>query len=70
MTLWQKISEKIVDEYEYAVSQEWIEKPMAYALYHVWLYVDAHEKKRGRKGSEDGEEEAEKADRGAGSGAG
>lgn len=53
MTL-QKIFEMLQIKYTYAVSQEWIDKPLAYALYHVWRYVDAHEKKRERKEPEDG----------------
>ena len=47
MTL-QKIFEMLQIKYTYAVTQEWIEKPLAYALYQVWKYVDAHEKKRKR----------------------
>lgn len=48
MTL-QKIFEMLQTKYTYALTKDWIEKPLAYALYHVWMYVDAHEKKRGRK---------------------
>ncbi len=44
----QKIFEMLQIKYTYAVSQEWIDKPLAYALYHVWRYADAHEKKRKR----------------------
>lgn len=47
MTL-QKIFEMLQIKYTYAVSQEWINKPLAYALYHVWRYVDSHEEKRKR----------------------
>lgn len=45
MTL-QKIFEMLQIKYTYAVSQDWIEKPLAYALYQVWRYVDVNEKKR------------------------
>lgn len=71
-----EILEMIDAEYANAVSQDWIEKPLAEALYHVWMYVDAHEKKRGRKESEDGKEAKDeekgngKADPGAGGGNG
>lgn len=34
------IAEKIVDEYEKALPQEWINKPLAYAIYQVWKEVD------------------------------
>lgn len=37
------IAEKIVDEYEKALPQEWINKPLAYAIYQVWKEVDAVE---------------------------
>lgn len=47
MTL-QKIYELIQIHYTYAVAQEWVEKPMSYALYQVWRYVDARETKRVR----------------------
>ena len=40
----QKVLEKLQTKYTYAVSQKWINKPLAYALYHVWRYVDTYEK--------------------------
>lgn len=57
MTL-QKIVEMLQIKYTYAVSQEWIRKPLAYSLYKVWRYVDAHEKERKTENDEKGPEGA------------
>ena len=45
MTL-QTIIDMLKIKYEYALSQTWVQKPLAYALYHVWKYVNNHEKER------------------------
>ena len=34
-------------EYERAKGLEWIENPLAYALYHVWRTADAERSKNG-----------------------
>lgn len=42
MTL-EKVIKMLEEEYEFAKKQEWIKKPLAYALYEVWKRVDAKE---------------------------
>ncbi len=39
MTL-EKAIELLKAEYEEAKKQEWVQKPLAYALYHTWKKVD------------------------------
>lgn len=36
----------LIEEHAKARSLEFVHKPVAYALYHVWKYVDEHEKPR------------------------
>lgn len=49
MTLEQTI-EKLKEEYEKAAKSEYVNKPLAYALYKTWRYVDNREKKKKSKG--------------------
>ena len=50
-----KVREKIELEYTKAIFQNWIDKPLAYAIYQVWKEIDAKEKGRrtGKKGAND-----------------
>ena len=41
-----KTLDYLFKQLEYAKSQEWINKPLAWALYHTWKYVDEKEKER------------------------
>lgn len=42
----EKAIKMLIDEYEKAKKQEWVENPLAYALYQVWREVD---RKKGNK---------------------
>ena len=37
---------RIMVEYDYAIKQDHIRKPLSYALYQVWKYFDEREKAR------------------------
>lgn len=43
MTL-EKAKKLLDEEYERAKGLEWVDKPIAYALYHVWRTADAERK--------------------------
>lgn len=45
MTL-DRVIKRLKQEYEHAQRQSWINKPLAYALYEVWKYVNMTEKDR------------------------
>ena len=45
MTL-DRVIKRLKQEYEHALRQSWINKPLAYALYEVWKYVNMTEKDR------------------------
>lgn len=38
--------EKIVINYHFAMSRDFIRKPVAWALYRTWKWADANEKER------------------------
>lgn len=50
MTL-EKAKNMIEEEYERAKNLEWIERPLAYALYHTWrrAEIEEREKENARK---------------------
>ena len=45
----ENIIEHLKEEYAQAITEERIIKPLAYALYQTWRYVDNHEKPRKRE---------------------
>ena len=41
-----KVIDHIIQEHNEAINNRWIEKPMAYAIYQTWKWIDAKEKPR------------------------
>lgn len=35
-----------LDEYEWAKRQKWIRKPIAYAMYQAWKWIDENENRK------------------------
>ena len=48
MTL-EKAKKMLEEEYEWAKNREWIENPIAYALYHTWRRAEIKEGKEGEQ---------------------
>lgn len=48
MTL-EKAKKMLEEEYEWAKKLEWVERPLAYALYHTWRRAEIEEGKKGEQ---------------------
>ncbi len=44
--LLNKAKKMIQETYDLAVKNDWVQKPVSYALYRAWKYCDEHEKPR------------------------
>ena len=41
-----------IREYSFALRTDWVQKPISYALYHTWKWVDEKERPKVREESE------------------
>ena len=50
----EKAYQMLIEKFEYALSKEEIEKPLSWAIYHVWKEISHKEKRRKKSDRRDG----------------